>query len=136
MRRTIGLVVFAFIAVLLIDAFGFRPLWRSREGVPAIRVQIEALGLVLEDFRRDVGRYPTSDEGLRALRERPADLASWRGPYVREDVPPDPWGRPFVYRSTGLDYELSSLGADGRPGGTGSNADYVRSPSLASRPPS
>jgi type II secretion system protein G len=137
MWRTIGLGVFAFFALVLLDATGFvtlRP--RERRGVPAVLAQMDNLGVALDTFRQEVGRYPTSDEGLQALRHRPAGLTAWQGPYVKKDVPPDPWGRPFIYRSTGDDYELSSLGADGNPGGSGGDADAFRLPQPARRPPS
>jgi len=95
-----------------------------------VRVQIEVLGTALDTFRCDVGRYPTSDEGLRALRERPTGLAAWDGPYLTRDVPADSWNRPYIYRAIGDGYELSTLGADARPGGRGDDADEVGRPEL------
>ncbi len=89
------------------------------------RTQIEMLGAALDTFRLDMGRYPTSQEGLEALRERTASGDRWDGPYLKKEVPRDPWGNPYVYRSPGdrEPYELMSYGADGVPGGTGDNAD-------------
>lgn len=92
--------------------------------------QLELLGVALDNYRLDNGFYPTTEQGLEALRERPARAptpANWRGPYLRKAVPPDPWGRPYVYRSPpeggGAGFELKTLGADGVPGGGGEDAD-------------
>ena len=94
------------------------------------RTQIELLGTALDNYRLDNGAYPGTDQGLAALREKPTRApvpANWRGPYLRKDVPNDPWGRPYIYRFPGernaAGYDLSSLGRDGRPGGTGEDAD-------------
>jgi general secretion pathway protein G len=73
-----------------------------------------------------VGHYPSTEQGLQALVQRPSDEAKWSGPYLAKALPPDPWGHAYVYRqpgNDGHDYELSSLGKDGKPGGTGENAD-------------
>jgi general secretion pathway protein G len=93
--------------------------------VKAAKAQIEMLGTALDTFRLDVGRYPTTQEGLEALRQRPAGLERWDGPYLKKEIPRDPWGNPYVYRSPGEHepYELFSYGADGVAGGTGDNAD-------------
>jgi general secretion pathway protein G len=127
-RRIVGLVVAGLVALAALDA-AIR--WRSGhvdEGVRAVRVQIQVLGTALDTFRCDVGRYPTGDEGLRALRERPAGLAVWDGPYLTRDVPADSWNRPYIYRAIADGYELSTLGADARPGGHGDDADEVGRP--------
>ncbi len=91
----------------------------------AARAQIEMFGTALDTFRLDVGRYPTSQEGLDALRQRPSGVERWDGPYLRKEIPRDPWGNPYVYRSPGEQepYELSSYGADGVAGGNEDNAD-------------
>jgi len=94
----------------------------------AARAQIEMLGTSLDTFRLDVGRYPTSQEGLAALRQRPFGADRWDGPYLKKDVPGDPWGRPYYYRSPGEGghpYDLLSYGADGAPGGDGDNRDIT-----------
>lgn len=95
--------------------------------VRATRVQIELLANAVERFNLDAGRYPTAEEGLEVLVSRPADLdeATWNGPYTEKDfVPRDAWGRDFVYRfDDNGRYVIASLGADGRPGGDGENAD-------------
>jgi general secretion pathway protein G len=92
------------------------------------RVEIRTIGSALELFALDIGRFPTSQEGLSALVERPAGLNRWNGPYLRAKTAPiDAWGRPYIYRSPGEhgDYDLYTLGADGAPGGEGDNQDVV-----------
>lgn len=92
---------------------------------------IESLSNALDQFYLHNGRYPTSDEGLNALRVRPQsdDLRGWDGPYIKKAVPTDPWGREYVYVCPGDrnpdSYDLSSMGKDGRDGGDGSNADIA-----------
>lgn len=95
--------------------------------VQAARAQIESLGRALDKFRLDVGRYPSTEEGLAALNDRPAGEARWNGPYLRRAVPLDPWGQPYVYRAPGQhgEYDLYSLGRDRQPGGSGEGADIV-----------
>jgi general secretion pathway protein G len=90
----------------------------------AAKAQIAMLGTALDAFRLDVGRYPTRDEGLDALRRNPG-FDTWDGPYLPKDVPPDPWGKHYVYNCPGEhgDYDLYSLGGDGQDGGDGENAD-------------
>jgi len=89
--------------------------------------QISEYESALDQFKLDAGRYPSNEEGLAALRTRPADLANWDGPYLKKDVAPDPWGRAYVYRFPGThgDYDLLSLGSDGQEGGTGDGTDIV-----------
>src|SRR5436190_16726190 len=96
--------------------------------VKAARAQVELLGTALDTFRLDVGRYPNSQEGLASLRQRPFGTDRWDGPYLKKDVPGDPWGRPYYYRSPGEGghpYDLLSYGADGAPGGDGDNRDIT-----------
>jgi general secretion pathway protein G len=92
----------------------------------AAKTQIEMFGTALDTFRLSVGRYPTTPEGLQALRTNPG-LDLWDGPYLRKEVPMDPWGRPYIYNCPGQhgDYDLISYGADGQEGGEGENADIV-----------
>jgi general secretion pathway protein G len=99
----------------------------GRSEVQVARAQMQALSSALDQFRLDVGRYPTSSEGLSVLTRSPTGEARWRGPYLKKDAPPDPWGRPYEYRSPGErgDYELLTLGKDGRPGGEGEAADLT-----------
>lgn len=88
--------------------------------------QIALLGTALDTFRLDVGRYPTTAEGLQALRTNPG-IDGWNGPYLEKEIPLDPWGNPYVYISPGShgDYDLMSLGADKAQGGEGENQDIV-----------
>lgn len=93
----------------------------------AARAQISALGNALDQYRIDLGHYPSSAQGLAALTDRPAGAPRWAGPYLAKAVPPDPWGRPYLYRAPGEhgDYDLQSYGRDGQPGGDGDDADLV-----------
>jgi general secretion pathway protein G len=95
--------------------------------INAARAQIELFATALDTFRLDVGRYPTTDEGLQALRQKPGGLDRWDGPYLRKDLPLDPWGKPYIYRSPSAHgpYEIVSHGADGVPGGDGDNRDIT-----------
>ncbi|WAC71443.1 type II secretion system major pseudopilin GspG [Roseateles sp. SL47] len=91
------------------------------------KAQIEGLGKALDAYRLDTGRYPTTEQGLNALYVRPADEPKWNGPYLQKAVPMDPWGAPYLYRSPGQggDFDLSSNGKDGQPGGEGDGADIT-----------
>jgi general secretion pathway protein G len=91
------------------------------------QAQIQLLATALDIFHLDVGRYPTDEEGLKALRENPGSLPSWGGPYLDKSVPKDPWGRDYQYKCPGEHgpYDLSSLGADGVAGGDGENLDIT-----------
>ena len=87
--------------------------------------QIAQFESVLDAFRLDVGRYPTTEEGLAALQVKPSGAENWDGPYLKKDIPLDPWGRAYTYRSPGQhgEIDLMSLGADGQEGGEGIAAD-------------
>ena len=94
------------------------------------RTQIELLSVALDGYRLDNGSYPTTEQGLAALREKPTRAplpANWRGPYLRKAVPLDPWGRAYLYRAPGEKnpgaFDLESLGRDGKAGGEGEDAD-------------
>jgi general secretion pathway protein G len=91
----------------------------------AVKAQIELLGTALDTFRLDVGRYPTTQEGLLALNQRPGGLDRWDGPYLKKEVPSDPWGKAYIYKSPGDHgpYDILSYGADGVPGGQDNNRD-------------
>jgi general secretion pathway protein G len=93
----------------------------------AAKAQIELLGTALDTFRLDVGRYPTSQEGLAALNQKPGGLERWDGPYLKKEVPPDPWGKPYIYKSPGEHgpYDIISYGADAAPGGDGTGRDVT-----------
>jgi general secretion pathway protein G len=89
--------------------------------------QIDALGKALDQYRIDTGHYPTSEQGLIALMQRPNDEPKWAGPYLQKKLPLDPWRRPYLYKSPGDngDYDLFSLGKDGVVGGTKDSQDIV-----------
>lgn len=88
-------------------------------------MQIKDLDQATEMFKIDVGRFPTNEEGLRALLVEPPNVAKWDGPYLRRALPDDPWGNPYRYRSPGrhADVDIYSYGADNAPGGSGENTD-------------
>lgn len=86
-------------------------------------VQIADLEKSLELFKLDVGRFPTTEEGLQALLAKPTTVSGWNGPYIKGSVPNDPWGKPYKYATMPAGIELMSLGADGAAGGDGENAD-------------
>ena len=103
----------------------------SESKVKTAKIQIESLSSALDLYFLDNGRYPSSSEGLPALVQRPANAASWNGPYLKTaSVPADPWGRPYVYRSPGTHapYEIASYGPSGEPGGVG-GASEIKSAS-------
>ena len=89
--------------------------------------QIALLESAVDTYRLDIGRYPTTEQGLEALREKPDGIDKWDGPYLRKELPVDPWGNPYVYESPSEhgDYAIMSYGADGRPGGDGDDMDIV-----------
>ena len=93
-------------------------------------LQIADLEQSMELFKLDVGRYPTTKEGLDALLNRPASVNGWNGPYIKGNVPNDPWGKPYAYNSPTPNggVEILTLGADGTAGGTGENADIRNQP--------
>jgi general secretion pathway protein G len=99
----------------------------GKSEIKAARAQIDALGKAIDQFRLDIGRYPTTEEGLAVLIAKPINLPKWEGPYLTKSVPVDPWGNPYVYKSPGShgDYDLLSYGKDGRPGGDAENADIT-----------
>ena len=102
----------------------------GKSEVTIAKAQMEAFEKTLDNYRLDIGRYPTTEEGLAALMAAPPTAgAKWNGPYLKKGVPQDPWGNPYQYRSpgtkAGVDYEIVSTGKDGQPGGAGENADIV-----------
>ena len=99
----------------------------SESKAKAAKIQIESFSSALDLYYLDLGRYPTSNEGLNAL-ARNTNQSGWNGPYLRGGVVPnDPWGHIYVYRSPGASapYEIISLGSDGQEGGSGTAADIV-----------
>jgi len=92
------------------------------------RLQIEELGAGLDLYHLEVGRYPSSNEGLKALVEKPAGVSVWNGPYLKKKrIPNDPWNNEYHYISPGEQsvYDLYSLGSDNMEGGEGNDADIV-----------
>jgi general secretion pathway protein G len=99
----------------------------GKSEVKATRAQIDGFQKALDQYRLDTGRYPSTEQGLAALMSKPADEPRWGGPYLTKALPKDPWQHDYVYRSPGEhgEYELSSLGRDGQPGGQGEDADIT-----------
>ena len=97
----------------------------GKSEVTTAKAQMQAFSRALDQFRLDVGRYPTTEQGLNALITRPGEEPKWNGPYLQNAVPLDPWGKAYVYRAPGEkgDYDIVSFGKDGAPGGTGDSAD-------------
>jgi general secretion pathway protein G len=126
------LVVITVIAILagLVAPMVFSHVGDAK--VSAARAQIELLGLALEAYRLDNDYYPTTAQGLEALRTKPTsdpEARNWRGPYLKKTAPLDPWGRAYVYKSPGdvnpQGYDLLTYGRDGQPGGSGEDADIT-----------
>jgi general secretion pathway protein G len=118
------LTILAMLASLVVPRV-FRNLEKAK--VNTARAQIAAFESALGAYRLDVGSFPTTDQGLQALRTQPSGVQNWDGPYLPKEIPPDPWGHAYVYRcpSEHGDYEVISYGADGREGGEGTDQDIV-----------
>lgn len=95
--------------------------------VKAARAQIDAIEKALDEYRLDVGRYPTTEQGLNALVAQPPGVARWSGPYLKKGLPKDPWDKPYQYKAPGEhgDVDIYSYGRDGTPGGSGEDADIT-----------
>ena len=100
--------------------------------VSAAKSQLQIFALALDSYRLDNDVYPSGEQGLDALRAQPSSgepSRNWRGPYLRQPIPLDPWGRPYLYAFPGIGnpsgYDLSSLGRDGKEGGSGEDADIT-----------
>lgn len=119
------LVVVAIIGLLAayVGPKYFGQLGKSEQALA--KAQIESFHRALAAYRLDVGQFPSTEEGLNALMAKPSNAAKWGGPYLSKAVPPDPWGKPYIYRAPGAksEYDLLSYGKDGQPGGTGDAAD-------------
>jgi general secretion pathway protein G len=118
------LVILGLLGALVFPTF----IRQEEKAKPKVaRTQIENLGVALDTFRLDVGRYPTTQEGLEALRRQPGGLERWDGSYLKKEVPKDPWNNSYVYKSPGEHgpYDILSYGADGVPGGDGYNRDVT-----------
>ena len=124
----IELLVVMVIMGLLAMLVGPNLLSQVDKAKPKIaRTQIVNYATAVEMFKLDVGRYPTEDEGLEALRQDPSGVKRWDGPYVKKKIPEDPWDKAYVYRAAGRDFEILSYGADGAEGGSGLDADILSS---------
>jgi len=125
----IEMLVVVTIIALFAAVVGPRLLqWGDRGRVVAARTQINSFMTALGAYKLDTGLFPPTELGLQGLRTRPANVNLWNGPYLPQDIPMDPWGRPYLYRYPGEhgdEPDLVSLGADGQPGGEGINADIV-----------
>lgn len=127
LRRRAGFTLVEMLVVLaiigsIVGLVGPRVLnYLSESKVKTAQIQMENLGSALDLFYLDAGRYPTTEEGLAALVQRPAGVTSWSGPYLKTtNVPKDPWGHSYLYRSPGQSgpYDVGSLGPEGREGGS------------------
>lgn len=131
----IELVVVIIVLGLLAGLVGPRIMGRLSEAkTTTARTQIDLLGVALDSYRLDNGNYPTTEQGLAALRDRPARdpvPANWGGPYLRKAIPTDPWGRAYIYSvepgQAAAGFELKTLGKDGKAGGEGEDADITGS---------
>jgi len=119
-------VVIIGLFVALVAPNMFRSADKAR--VTAAKAQIGELMDALGEYKLDTGLFPTTEQGLEALRVKPADAVVWNGPYLQKDIPKDPWGHDYVYRFPGEHGDgpdIVSLGRDGQPGGEGFDADIV-----------
>ncbi len=133
-RRRAGVTLIEMLVVVTIIALfaalvAPRMLKQSDKArVTAARAQINAFMTALGTYKLDTGTFPTSDQGLQALRLKPQDAHQWNGPYLPQDIPVDPWGHPYMYKYPGEhgdEPDVISYGADGQPGGEALNADIV-----------
>lgn len=112
------LVILGTLAAIVVPKFAGRT---EQARVTAAKSQIATFGVALDAFEVDNGYYPKGKDGLRELIEQPRDSISWRGPYLKQDIPNDPWGNPYIYECPGKNndssYDIASMGPDGRPGG-------------------
>ncbi len=97
----------------------------GKSEIKAARAQMDGFEKAIEQYRLDVGKFPTNEQGLNALYVRPPSEPRWQGPYLKKAPPLDPWGNAYIYRTPGAngDFEIISLGKDGAPGGDGEAAD-------------
>ena len=120
------LVVMVIIGLLgaLVMPRLFKNVGKSK--ITAAKAQIASFQTALGAYKLDVGTFPSTDEGLQALRSKPVSANNWDGPYLPKEIPPDPWGSPYAYKFPGEhgdEPDIVSYGADGREGGDGENAD-------------
>jgi len=127
------LVVIVVIGMLagLVGPMVFRHVGDAK--ISAAKAQLELFGLALDQYRLDNDYYPSTAQGLEALRTLPTGepaARNWRGPYLKKAIPLDPWGRPYIYKAPGEQnpngYDLLTYGRDGKPGGEGEDADIIQ----------
>lgn len=119
------IVVLGLLAGLVVPRL-FKHVGQARAATA--RAQISAFQTALGIYKLDTGNFPTTEQGLQALRVTPAGVKNWNGPYLPKEIPLDPWGNAYVYRypaQQGEEPEIISYGADGREGGEGEDADIV-----------
>lgn len=118
------IVIIGLLAAFVAPRY-FSQIGKSQQQIA--HAQIDSFDKALDQYRIDTGRYPTQEQGLAALNAQPAGEAQWRGPYLKKNVPQDPWGNAFVYKIpssvANREYDVVSYGKDGQAGGTGENAD-------------
>jgi general secretion pathway protein G len=120
----IVMIILGLLAALVAPRM-FSKIGTSKQG--AAKAQISLFETALDTYRLDMGKFPTTEQGLVVLREKPDDGDDWDGPYLAKEIPVDPWGEPFVYKfpSEHSDYEIISYGADKQPGGDDEDVDIV-----------
>lgn len=120
------LVILAILASIVVPKFTGRT---EQAKLTAAQTQISNFGTALDSYEVDMGSYPDSNEGLDALLHKPANADSWRGPYLKQDIPVDPWGNAYIYEFPGKHaegrYDLMSLGPDGRAGTDDDIANWI-----------
>lgn len=119
------ILILSILAALIIP----RLIGRTTDAkIAKAKSDIATMSSLLQQYRMDNDHFPTTEEGLNALRVRPSDAPNWKGPYTTKDIPLDPWGNPYVYQApgpNGEDFLITSYGSDGAPGGTGDAADIT-----------
>ena len=133
-KRQAGVTLIEMLVVLAIIGLfaalvGPRMFRRADEAkVTAAKAQMNSFSTALGAYKLDTSQFPSTAQGLNALRVKPEGLDQWNGPYLPKDIPPDPWGRPYLYKYPGEhgdEPDIISYGADGQPGGDGINADIL-----------
>jgi general secretion pathway protein G len=133
-RRQAGVTLIEMlVVVMIIGLFAalVAPRMLSRVDTARVtqaRAQINSFMTALGAYKLDTGTFPTTEQGLQALRVQPQGVNQWQGPYLPQEIPLDPWGRPYLYKYPGEhgdEPDIVSLGADGKAGGTGTDADIV-----------